>query len=124
MKSYVLLEKLVRSQIAEEQGVSNNPSKEELIEVKGVATRLNIIRIIVGGRMDIVRGFVGNDLGRIIGEPKDSLHRKGLAADVKSSVPKMREMFYMLSNEEVKKIFGVVELRLHATHLHIGFSPL
>ncbi len=124
MKSHVLLEKLVRSQIAEEQGVSNSPSKEELMEVKGTAIRLNIIRIIVGGQMDIVKGFVGNDLGEIVGEPKDSLHRKGLAADVGSSVYKMREMFYMLSNEEVRKVFGVVELRLHATHLHIGFSPL
>ena len=78
----ITLDELTKSLTAERKGINNNPSPEQIENLKALAVNiLQPIREHYGKPVRVTSGYRSPDLCEAIGSSKNSQHAKGEAAD-------------------------------------------
>ena len=82
LSQHFSLEELVASETAARQGIDNTPDARTLTNLILLAERLERVRRALDGHaMTITSGYRSEELNRVVGGSKDSMHCQGLAAD-------------------------------------------
>ena len=82
LSQHFSLEELVASETAARQGIDNTPDARTLTNLIRLAETLERVRRALDGHvMTITSGYRSEELNRVVGGSKDSMHMQGLAAD-------------------------------------------
>lgn len=77
------LEEMVRSEVAEKNGIENTPSSKQLVNIVQMMVGLQLIRNVVQVPIKVNSGFRSEALNKAVGGARLSWHLSGLAADIK-----------------------------------------
>lgn len=81
---YFTLYELIKSNVAEENGINNTPQEEDIIKnIEYTISRLDEIREGYGKPIYVNSGYRCEKLNKEVGGEEDSYHLKGLAVDLK-----------------------------------------
>ena len=82
LSQHFSLEELVASETAARQNIDNTPDARTLTNLIRLAETLERVRRALDGHvMTITSGYRSEELNRVVGGSKDSMHCQGLAAD-------------------------------------------
>jgi hypothetical protein len=81
LSPHFTLEELVRSNVALRKGIDNTPDQWVLENLKVLANKLEIVRVIFGRSVLVTSGYRNAFLNSAIGGSPTSKHMLGLAAD-------------------------------------------
>jgi len=82
LSKHFSLEELTFSQTATRKGIDNRPDNDELLNLRGLANFLEVIREKVKKPIIITSGYRCPELNRAVGGSRSSAHMEGLAADI------------------------------------------
>ena len=122
LSQHFSLEELVASETAARQGIDNTPDARALTNLIRLAETLERVRRALDGHvMTITSGYRSEELNRVIGGSKDSMHMQGLAADF--ICPDWGEPFLVC--RQIVRAQVPMDQLIHelASWTHLGLSP-
>lgn len=121
MAIYFTIKEMTKSQTAELYHMDNTPTKEVVENLKKVMYILDIVRVYIGKPILVNSGYRCKRLNKIVGGVQNSMHTKGLAADIRTREKEdINIMFEFLKRNQKK--FKIIELLNYKTFIHIGVS--
>lgn len=121
MAIYFTIKEMTKSQTAELYHMDNTPTKEVVENLKKVMYILDIVRVHIGKPILVNSGYRCKRLNEIVGGVQNSMHTKGLAADIRTREKEdINTMFEFLKRNQKK--FKIIELLNYKTFIHIGVS--
>lgn len=121
MAIYFTIKEMTKSQTAELYHMENTPTKEVVENLKKVMYILDIVRVYIGKPILVNSGYRCEKLNEMVGGVKNSMHVKGLAADIRTKEKKdIDTMFKFLKKNQ--KEFKIIELINYKTFIHVGVS--
>lgn len=116
---------LIGSHTARLRQIDNQPSGEVRKELRMTACKLNVIGLyahMMGTTIQVTSGFRCEELNKIVGGVKTSLHVQGRAVDFAVSDVKIKRALYeFLASQETRERLRICELIEHKNYIHIGF---
>lgn len=123
MKEYVTMKELLYSRVARERNLLNVPDQAAVSEnLETVRIRLDVLRRVMGVPLYVTSGYRCQALNSAVGGVRNSLHVRGLAADICVDSKYMTQLWNFLSSEGVRRLFKIVELINHHSYIHVGFG--
>lgn len=123
--NYFTVDDLIKSHTARLRQIDNQPSSEVRKELEMTACKLNVIGLyahMMGATIQVTSGFRCEELNKIVGGVKTSLHMQGRAVDFVVSDGKIKHALYeSLASQEARERLRICELIEHKTYIHIGF---
>lgn len=123
--NYFTVADLVKSHTARLRQIDNQPSDEVREELEMTACKLNVIGLyahMMGATIQVTSGFRCEELNKIVGGVKTSLHMQGRAVDIVVSDNKIKhDLYESLASQEARERLRICELIEHKTYIHIGF---
>lgn len=117
------MKELLRSATAKAMKIDNTPPDAVRCNLEGLRERLEVIRIAMGTPLYITSGYRCEKLNAEVGGVPNSLHMEGRAADIYVCGTRMSYLYRFLLNEDVKKVFGIVEVvNYNYRYFHVGFK--
>lgn len=121
MAIYFTIKEMTKSQTAKLYHMDNTPTKEVVENLKKVMYILDIVRVHIGKPILVNSGYRCKRLNEIVGGVQNSMHTKGLAADIRTKEKEdINIMFEFLKRNQKK--FKIIELINYKTFIHIGVS--
>ena len=112
---------LVRSEIAEQQGIDNSPPPEVIANLKVLAAGLEQVQALLGHPLDIPSGYRCPALNAAVGGSTASQHVQGLAADfVCPDFGTPLEIARAISDSAITFDQCILEF---GSWVHLSFSP-
>lgn len=125
MKEYVTMKELLYSRVARERNLLNVPERDSILDaLETVRIRLDVLRRVMGVPLYVTSGYRCRELNSAVGGVRNSLHMKGLAADICVNDRYMQQMWDFLSNEGMRRLFKIVELVNYHSYIHVGFGEI
>lgn len=121
MAIYFTIKEMTKSQTAELYHMDNTPTKEVVENLKKVMYILDIVRVHIGKPILVNSGYRCKRLNEIVGGVQNSMHTKGLAADIRTREKEDINIMYEFLKRNQKK-FKIIELIKYKTFIHIGVS--
>lgn len=81
LSEHFTLEEFLRSDRAKVRGIDNTPTPEIVENLKGLAERMERVRVILGHPITILSGYRCSELNAAVGGSKKSAHMDGYACD-------------------------------------------
>jgi len=126
LSQYFSLGEMTASQTALRKGIDNIPKGQALVNLKGTASRMDSVRILLGNPIYISSGFRSPILNNAIGGSRTSSHVSGLAVDFTCpafGVP--RDVFNAIKNSAIKFDQLILEFPDSPSGwVHIGFGSM
>lgn len=123
--NYFTVEDLIKSHTARLRQIDNQPNDEVRKELEMTACKLNVIGLyahMMGATIQVTSGFRCEELNKIVGGVKTSLHMQGRAVDIVVSDAKIKHALYeSLASQEARERLRICELIEHKNFLHVGF---
>jgi len=122
LSQHFSLEELTASETAARQGIDNTPDARTLTNLIRLAETLERVRRALDGHvMTITSGYRSEELNRVVGGSKDSMHCQGLAADF--ICPDWGEPFLVC--RQIVRAQVPMDQLIHelASWTHLGLSP-
>ncbi len=123
--NYFSVADLIKSHTARQRQIDNQPSDEVGEELEMTACKLNVIGLyahMMGATIQVTSGYRCEELNKIVGGVKTSLHMQGRAVDFVVSDNKIKhELYESLASQEARERLRICELIEHKTYIHIGF---
>lgn len=123
--NYFTVDDLIKSHTARLRQIDNQPSDEVRRELEMTACKLNVIGLyahMMGATIQVTSGYRCEELNKIVGGVKTSLHMQGRAADFVVSDNKIKhDLYESLATQEARERLRICELIEHKTYIHIGF---
>lgn len=123
--NYFTVADLIKSHTARLRQIDNQPSDEVRKELEMTACKLNVIGLyahMMGATIQVTSGFRCEELNKVVGGVKTSLHIQGRAADFVVSDNKIKhDLYESLASQEARERLRICELIEHKTYIHIGF---
>lgn len=121
MAIYFNIKEMTKSQTAELYNIDNTPAKEVVENLKKVMYILDMTRVYIGKPILVNSGYRCKKLNEMVGGVQNSMHTKGLAADIRTGEKEdINTMFKFLKKNQ--KEFKIIELLNYKTFIHIGVS--
>lgn len=121
MAIYFNIKEMTKSQTAELYHIDNNPTEKVIGNLKKVMYILDMVRTYIGKPILINSGYRCEKLNEIVGGVQESMHTKGLAADIRTKEKEdIDTMFEFLKKNQ--KTFKIKELIKYKTFIHVGVS--
>lgn len=121
MAIYFNIKEMTKSQTAELYHMDNTPTKEVVENLKKVMYILDMVRVYIGKPILINSGYRCKKLNEMVGGVQNSMHTKGLAADIRTKEKEdINTMFEFLKINKEK--FKIIELINYKTFIHVGVS--
>ena len=127
MNEYVFFtaDDLIKSHTARLRQIDNQPSVEIRKELEMTACKLNVIGLyahMMGVTINVTSGYRCEELNKVVGGVKTSLHTQGRAVDFVVSDNKVKhELYESLASQEARERLRICELIEHKSFIHIGF---
>nr|DAT28478.1 MAG TPA: peptidase [Caudoviricetes sp.] len=96
------LEEFTKSETAEKNNVTNQPTAAHLSNLKKLANSLEKIRELVGKPIVITSGYRSKELNKLVGGVQTSAHCQGLAADIHVSGMTPKELANRIVNSDIE----------------------
>lgn len=96
------LEEFTKSETAEKNGISNQPTAAHLSNLKKLANALEKIRALVGKPVMISSGYRSKELNRLVGGVQTSAHCQGNAADIYVSGMTPKELANLIAHSDIE----------------------
>lgn len=123
--NYFTVADLVKSHTARLRQIDNQPSDEVRTELEMTVCKLNVIGLyahMMGATIQVTSGYRCEELNKIVGGVRTSLHMQGRAIDIVVSDNKIKhDLYESLASQEAREKLRICELIEHKTYLHIGF---
>ena len=123
--NYFTVDDLIKSHTARLRQIDNQPSDEVRNELEMTVCKLNVIGLyahMMGVTIQVTSGFRCEELNKIVGGVKTSLHMQGRAVDFVVSDNKVKhELYESLASQEARERLRICELIEHKTYIHIAF---
>lgn len=123
--NYFTVADLIKSHTARLRQIDNQPSDEVRKELELTACKLNVVGLyahMMGATIQVTSGFRCEELNKIVGGVKTSLHIQGRAVDFVVSDSGIKHALYeSLASQEAREKLRICELIEHKTYIHIGF---
>lgn len=123
--NYFTVKDLIRSHTARMRQIDNQPSEEIRKELEMTACKLNVIGLYAhmkGVTICLISGYRCEELNRILGSVKTSLHVQGRAVDFAVSNSKVKhELYESLASQEAGERLRICELKEYKNLIHVGF---
>ena len=123
--NYFTVDDLIKSHTARLRQIDNQPSDEIRKELEMTACKMNVISLytqMLGATISITSGYRCEELNKVVGGVKTSLHIQGRAVDFVVSDNKIKhELYVSLLSPEAHERLRICELIEHKTYIHIGF---
>lgn len=123
--NYFTAADLIKSHTARLRQIDNQPSDDVKQELEMTACKLNVIGLyahMMGATIHVTSGYRCEELNKIVGGVKTSLHMQGRAVDFVVSDNRLKhELYESLSSQEARERLRICELIEHKTYIHIGF---
>lgn len=123
--NYFTVADLIKSHTARLRQIDNQPNDEVRKELEMTACKLNVIGLyahMMGATIQVTSGYRCEELNKIVGGVKTSLHIQGRAADFVVSDNKIKhDLYESLASQEARERLRICELIEHKTYIHIGF---
>lgn len=121
MAIYFTVKEMTKSQTAEVHHIDNTPTEKVIENLKKVMYILDMVRVYMGKPILVNSGYRCEKLNEMVGGVYNSMHTKGLAADIRTEGKKdINIMFEFLKKNQ--KEFKIIELINYKTFIHIGVS--
>ena len=121
MAIYFNIKEMTKSQTAKLYHIDNTPTKEVTENLKKVMYILDVVRAHIGKPILVNSGYRCKKLNEMVGGVSNSMHTKGLAADIRTGEKEdISTMFEFLKKNQ--KEFKIIELIKYRTFIHIGVS--
>lgn len=125
MKKYVTMKEMLYSKIANERNLINVPNEDSIVDnLETVRVRLDVLRRMIGVPLYVTSGYRCKELNSIVKGAKNSLHMRGLAADICVDSKYMMQVWEILLDKSIRRLFKIVELINHHSYIHIGFGKI
>jgi len=121
MAIYFDIKEMTDSQTAKQHHIDNTPTKEVIDNLKKVMYVLDIVRAHMGKPILVNSGYRCKKLNEMVGGVQNSMHTKGLAADIRTREKEDINIMYEFLKENQKKL-KIIELLNYGTFIHIGVS--
>ena len=83
LSAHFSLEELIASEVAARAGLDNTPPPAVMSHLSRLAESLELVRVALGNNaIHVTSGYRSPKLNQMIGGSKNSMHMKGLAADI------------------------------------------
>ena len=122
--NYFTVADLIKSHTARLRRIDNQPSAEIMKELEMTACKLNVIGLyahMMGATIQVTSGFRCEELNKVVGGVKTSLHIQGRAVDFVVDNKIKHALYESLASQEARERLRICELIEHKTYLHIGF---
>lgn len=123
--NYFTVADLIKSHTARLRQIDNQPNDEVRKELEMTACKLNVIGLyahMMGATIQVTSGYRCEELNKIVGGVKTSLHIQGRAVDFIVSDGKIKhDLYESLASQEARERLRICELIEHKTYIHIGF---
>lgn len=123
--NYFTAADLIKSHTARLRQIDNQPNEEIRKELEMTACKMNVIGLytqMLGATIRITSGYRCEELNKVVGGTKTSLHIQGRAADFVVSDNNIKhELYVSLASPEARERLRICELIEHKTYIHIGF---
>lgn len=139
--NYFTVADLIKSHTARLRQIDNQPSDEVRKELEMTVCKLNVIGLyahMMGATIQVTSGYRCEELNKVVGGVKTSLHMQGRAVDFVVLDTKIKHELYdapfVISDAEVKhklhdalkeeaciKLLGICELIEYTNYIHVGF---
>ncbi len=119
LSKHFTLEEFIQSDTALRKGIRNQPTEEEVENLKCVASVLEQIREAVGMPIRVSSGYRGPMLNKAIGGSMNSAHVHGLAADISVDGMDSRELAKLVSELNLPMLDQLI---YEGTWVHVGLS--
>lgn len=123
--NYFTVDDLIKSHTARLRQIDNQPSTEIMKELEMTACKMNVIGLyahMMGATIQVTSGYRCEELNKVVGGVKTSLHMQGRAVDFVVSDNKIKhELYVSLLSPEAHERLRICELIEHKTYIHIGF---
>lgn len=124
--NYFTVEDLVKSHTAGLRKINNQPNAEIRKELEMTACKLNVIGLYAqmrGATIKVTSGYRCEELNKIVGGVKTSLHMQGRAVDFVVSDDKIKhELYELLTQEEHRERLRICEVIEYKNFMHVGFK--
>lgn len=124
--NYFTVKDLIKSHTARMRQIDNQPNDEIRKELEMTACKLNVIGLYAhmkGATIHIMSGYRCEELNRIVGGVKTSLHIQGRAVDFEVSDSKVKhELYESLASQEAREKLRICELKEYKNLIHVGFE--
>ena len=122
MAIYFTLKEMTESRTAKTYQIDNEPKEDSIKEnLKKVMYILDLTRVYIGKPIHINSGYRCKKLNEMVGGVQNSMHTKGLAADIRTGEKEdINTMFEFLKKNQ--KEFKIIELINYKTFIHVGVS--
>lgn len=121
MAIYFTIKEMTESQTAELYHIENTPTKEIIENLKKIMYILDMIRVYIRKPIFINSGYRCKRLNEMVGGVQNSMHTKGLAADIRTGKKEDIETMFEFLKANQKK-FKIIELINYKTFIHVGVS--
>lgn len=121
MAIYFTTKEMTKSQTAELYHIENTPTKEVIENLKKVMYILDMIRVYIRKPIFINSGYRCKRLNEMVGGVQNSMHTKGLAADIRTGEKEDIKIIFEFLKANQKK-FKIEELINYKTFIHVGVS--
>lgn len=113
------LDEMTVSPTADAAGISNAPTDTELRVIIWTAWRMEIVRVLLGGKpITITSGFRNERVNKLVGGSPTSDHRFGKSVDFRRGGMGVREAARIIEASAL----DFDQLIIYSRHLHIGFG--
>ena len=123
--NYFTADDLIKSHTARLRQIDNQPSEAIRKELDMTACKLNVISLyahMMGATIRVTSGFRCEELNKIVGGVKTSLHMQGRAVDFVVSDNKIKHALYeSLASQEARDRLRICELIEYKNFIHVGF---
>ena len=123
--NYFTVADLIKSHTARLRQIDNQPSDEVRNELEMTVCKLNVIGLyahMMGATIQVTSGYRCEELNKVVGGVKTSLHMQGRAVDFVVSDNKIKhDLYESLASQEARERLRICELIEHKTYIHIGF---
>ncbi len=112
---YFTMGEAVHSDIAKKYKIDNTPTKQQAVNIKYTAVRLDQLRRLLGRPLIVTSWYRSGKINRKVGGSRTSAHSSGLAVDI---------LLYKEFQKVVKSNMKFDQLIYYPKkgHLHIGFK--
>lgn len=121
MAIYFDIKEMTNSQTAKLYHINNTPTKEVIDNLKKLMYVLDIVRAHIGKPILVNSGYRCKKLNEMVGGTQNSMHTKGLAADIRTREKEDMNIMYEFLKENQKKL-KIIELINYKTFIHVGVS--
>lgn len=122
MAIYFTLKEMTESSMAKAYQLDNEPKEDFIKEnLKKVMYILDLTRVYIGKPIYVNSGYRCRKLNEMVGGVNNSMHTKGLAADIRTKSKADIETMYNYLNIRREK-FHITELIKHEQYIHVAVS--